>query len=422
MRAAAVLAAVFAFQAAPSAAQGPEESFRRGVAAVRAGDPERAVEHFEAARAAGLATGALHFNLGVAYYRAGRPVDAETSFRRAVDSGTMVAPAFYQLGRLARERGDRAQARDYFRRAAGAARTPALRRHARAALEGLARTPPPDYVYVGIGGGHDSNLALTPSDASGVSEESDAFLEGVLVARVPLDERHYFRGSVYLQEFLSEDDFSLVSLRGGIGRVGLLDGGWRWDLWLDGRHREFGGRAFDNAALGGGELRRPLGPGWRVELDYRLDLVDGAGGFGFLDGVGHELAARLDERGRAGWRLDASLATSDRDDRETADDFFSFSWTELRLAARYGLRLGTGDLLTLAGDWGMRDYDGTEVRDGMRLGTREDDLAGLEAALDRRLDANWSLRLALRLEQRDSSLAEFDYDRQIVTATFERVF
>ncbi|MDZ7828726.1 MAG: tetratricopeptide repeat protein [Halofilum sp. (in: g-proteobacteria)] len=417
-----VLAATALFVSVSPAVAAPEDDFRRGVEAVRAGDPERAIEHFEAARAAGLDTGALHFNLGVAYYRAGRIEAAETSFRRAVDSGTMVAPALYQLGRIARERGDLAAARAHFRRAAEIAQTGALRSRARAALAGIATTRPPDYVYLGAGGGYDSNLSLTPSDASGVSEESDLFLEGVLVARKPLDDSHYLRASIYLQEFLDEDDFDLASLRGGIGRVGLIDGIWRWDAWVDGRHREFGGRAFDNTLLAGGELKRRVAPGWILDLDARLELVRGANRFDFLDGAKYDLEAALDEWGRDGWRLQAGLASADRDDRETADDFFSFSWTEFRLAAEHGQRLDDLHRLELGADWSRREYDGAEVRNGTRLGTREDDLLGLEAALERRLDADWSARASFRIEDRDSNLAEFDYDRKVLRVTAERLF
>lgn len=421
-RAAAWMAVALFLLASPLAAQSPEQSFERGVAAARAGDHDRAVEHFEAARAAGLDTGALHFNLGVAYYRSGRIQAAETAFRRAVDSGTMVAPALYQLGRIARERDDPAQARDYFRRAANAARTEALHSRARRALAALADVEPPDLVYLSFGGGIDTNSGLTPSDASVVSEESDQFLEFVLLARKPISERDYLRGGVYWQEFLDEDDFSLISFHAGVGRVGLLGERWRWDLWLDGRHRQFGGEAFDDALVGGAEVRRPLTASWSIEFEYRLEGVNGARGFDHLDGIEQRLTATLDQRGRDGARLRAWLESSERDDRQTADDFFSFSWAELGVEAAYRLRLDARHRLDLRADWRRREYDGTEERDGVSLENREDDRYGLEAAIEQRLDRDWTGRLSLRLEERDSNLAEFDYDRELVRLSVDRVF
>lgn len=399
------------------------EAFQQGVEAAREDDYRQAIEHFEAARRAGLDTGALHFNLGVARYRVGQLDEAEAAFHRAVDSGSMVAPAYYQLGRIARERDEPEQARGHFRRAARMATTERLRQRARSALAAFDPPPAaPDYVYVGLGGGHDSNIALTPSDASGASEESDQFLDAVLVGRWPVSGRTYLRGSAYIQQFLDEDDFDLLALRGGVGRVGRLGGDWRWDAWLDGRHQRLGGDAFENAALAGGRLQRALSPAWSLELDYRFELARGASGFGFLDGVEHRFDVSLEERGRTGWDLSAGIGVADRDDRATADDFFSFSYDEFRLAADYTFRLNARHHLTLSGDWRRRDFDGQEVRNGQSRGTREDDLIGIGVALDRQLGRHWGARASLRLEERDSTLNEFDYDRELARVRLERIF
>ena len=415
-------AALLAGPACAHAASSPAENFDRGVAAARAGNHDRAIEHFEAARRAGLDSGALHFNLGVSYYRAGRLEEAESAFRRAANSDAMVAPAHYQLGRLARQRGDRAAAREHFRQAARRAQTNALRQRARGALRAVASVAPPRVAYLGVGAGHDSNLALTPSEASGTSEQSDAFVDGVLVGRWPLEDRFYLRASTYVQKYLEEDDFDLLALRAGLGRVGSLAGGWRWDAWIDGRYQAFGGDAFENALLAGGRLQRPLSTRWSVELDYRFELARGASGFGFLDGYEHRVSAALDERGREGWNLFVGAGTSDRDDRTTADDFFSFSWSEFRLQAEKTHRLDDDHWLAVAADWRRRRYDGSEIRDGARLGSREDDLFGVEAELERRLDRDWRATLSLRLERRDSTIAEFDYDREIIRVGFDRTF
>lgn len=422
MTIATLLALLLAAPVALSAATA-REVFQRGVEAAREDEYQQAIEHFEAARRAGLDTGALHFNLGVALYRVGRIDDAEAAFHRAVDSGSMVAPAYYQLGRIARERGDPAGARSAFRRAERAATTSRLRERVRAALGALDAAPtPPDYVYLGLGGGHDSNIALIPSDASGASEVSDQFLDAVLVGRWPVGERTYLRGSAYTQRFLDESDFNLLSLRGGVGRVGGLGDSWRWDAWIDGRHQRYGGDPFEDTLLGGGRLKRPLGPGWSLELDYQLEVASGASDFGFLDGVEHAFGAALDERGRTGWDLFAGVGVSDRDDLETADAFFSFSWQEVELAADYTFRLDNLHHLTLSGDWRRRDYDGREVRNGVPSGTREDDRIGLGVALERRLDRDWDARASLRVEERDSTLSEFDYDRTVLRLRVGRVF
>lgn len=407
----------------PATAATAREVFQQGVEAARGDNYRQAIAQFEAARRTGLDTGALHFNLGVARYRVGQIDAAEAAFRRAVDSGSMVAPAYFQLGRIARERGEPEQARVHFRRAARAASTDALRQRARRALAALGQVPAaPDYVYLGFGGGHDSNIALTPSDASGVSEESDQFLDAVLVGRWPAGDRTYLRGSAYMQQFFDEDDFDLMTLRGGVGRVGRLGIDWRWDAWVEGRHQRFGGEPFENSALAGGRLQRPLNTAWSLEFDYRFELARGASGFEFLDGIENRFDVSLDERGRTGWDLSAGIGVADRDDRETADDFFSFSYDEVRLAGDYTFRLDAGHHLTLSGDWRRRDFDGREVRDDQTRGSREDGLIGLGAAIERELGRNWNARASLRVEERDSTLDEFDYDRELIRLRVERVF
>ncbi len=155
---------------------------------------------------------------------------------------------------------------------------------------------------------------------------------------------------------------------------------------------------------------------------YRLELARGASGFGFLDGFENHFDVSLDERGRSGWDLSAGIALSDRDDRATTDDFFSFSYDESRAAADYTFRLDASHHLELSGDWRRRDFDGQEIRGCQARGTREDDLIGLGIALDRRLGSDWSAHASLRLEERDSTLQQFDYDREVIRLRLERIF
>ena len=408
--------------AAPvAAANDGRAAFERGVTAAGDGDFATAVTHFEAARRAGLDTGALHFNLGVAYYRTGRVEAATRAFRRAAATRAMAGPALYQLGRIAREQGRTAAARDHFRRALARAGTDRLRSAARSAL-GETGPAPPDYRYVEAGGGYDSNVTLGPEDAAVASEEGAGFADLYAIARHPVGARFYLRGSAYAQHFPEDSDFDLLSLRGGAGRVGRLAGDWRWDARLDLRHQRFGGDAFETALLPGVRLRHRLGPGWSLALGYRLALARGGDDFAFLDGTGHRLRAVLDERGAAGWRLQATLRRLDRDDLATGDDFFSFSRDELELEARYAFVLGDATRLALRGDWTRREYDGAEVRGGAVLGVRDDERTGAGVELRRFLDADWSVRATLRAEERDSNLAALDYERAVLAVRVERFF
>ncbi|MDX1554309.1 MAG: tetratricopeptide repeat protein, partial [Marinobacter sp.] len=92
--------------------------FEAGVAAFGAGELTVARTHFEKARADGLSTPSLLYNLGVVYFRLGQQDSAEAVFLELLD--TPHAPlARYNLGLVMQEKGQDEAAREWFERAAG---------------------------------------------------------------------------------------------------------------------------------------------------------------------------------------------------------------------------------------------------------------------------------------------------------------
>lgn len=192
--------------------------------------------------------------------------------------------------------------------------------------------------------------------------------------------------------------------------------------YIEARHLRFGGEAFENGVFAGGELTRQLGREWWLDLAYEFGLTRGGNDFDFVDGTTHAVEAVVDQSGLTGWRLSAEVETTDAEDRDTGDDFFSFSRDRITLAADYALALSRRDRVVLTGDWRHSRYDGDEVRNGVSRGEREDDRYGVELAFKRRFDARWRATLSARLEQRNSNLDEFDYDREVLRAGISRRF
>jgi hypothetical protein len=411
----------------PAADGTAREAFRSGVEAAADDDYDKAIAYFEAARRGGLDTGALNYNLGVAYYRTEQPEAAEAAFERAAESENIAGPALYQLGRIAREQDDSARARSLFQRARDAAQTDKLRRLAGAALARLTQRepvtgePPPDYVYLAGGGGYDSNVSLTPDDDSAASDKSDAFGEAIVSARVPIQGRYYARGDLYSQNFVDETDFNVLSLRGGVGRVGRL-GDWRWDSFVDVSHLRFGGDTFENSLIIGGDIERKITEGWELELGSEVAATRGGDDFDFRDGFTAAFELTLDQRGRSGWRLTASAERTDLDDLSRGDDFFSFSNNEIGLEARYAFRLADDTLLDIEGDWRHRSYDDDERRNGTSIGGRDDDRYGAGISLQHTLTANWGIQAAGRVEERDSDIDSFDYTRELLQLRVDYLF
>src|SRR5207253_10419661 len=115
----------------------------RGIAAFRAGDYAVALQLFLDARAAGLDTPGLRYDLGATYYRLGRYAEAEREVQALVPDPQWAPLADYNLGLTAQRAGRPQRAIEYFERAYRTATDPHLRRRAATALDPLPGAPPP---------------------------------------------------------------------------------------------------------------------------------------------------------------------------------------------------------------------------------------------------------------------------------------
>lgn len=418
----ALLLCLLLLTAAPLTAAGAtgSEAFEAGVAASREGDYRGAVERFEVARRAGLDTSALHFNLGVAYYRLDEIGRARESFRRAYRAGDMAAPAAYNLGRIAREQGEIDTARRWFRRAVNRAQTGAVRAQARRALSGLGVAARDSLGLVSLGIGYDSNVQLAPEETADVSRESDLFASAQLYGRRGLGGGAYLYGGGYTEQYIDEDDFSLLSLSGGAGWRG--SGDTRPDARVGVRHTRFGGDAFQDTVLARGGITQRLGRD-SLRLRLRAGSYDGASGFGHLDGDGVGASVEWEHvAADSSWSVEAGTEQVDRADSDAGNDFFSLSYDAVALDVARTQRLGGDARLRLSAGWKGYRYDDPEVRNGSELGRRDEDRVELGLSYDAPLEGAWRWTGGIEAAYRDSTVDEFDYTRVRSTFGVERLF
>ena len=81
--------------------------YKKGVAALEAGDYAKAIKELRAAHSANSSEGAIPYALGLAYARAGKTKEAKQAFQSAVRTGNAPIPAHLQLGLVALELGER---------------------------------------------------------------------------------------------------------------------------------------------------------------------------------------------------------------------------------------------------------------------------------------------------------------------------
>jgi tetratricopeptide (TPR) repeat protein len=165
----------------PSQDADGQSLLQAGVGAFERGDLEQARLLLEQARASGLESFALHYNLGVLYYRAGRYALSRQAFRELL--GTRHDDlARYNLGLVAQAAGRDPEALEWFRQVAASSEQQKLQRLAERQLQGRAeRSAPAEWLgFASLSGGYESNLALRPeSVASGLSDGfSDVLVAG----------------------------------------------------------------------------------------------------------------------------------------------------------------------------------------------------------------------------------------------------
>ena len=402
----------------------------RGIAAFRAGDYAAALQSFLDARAAGLDTPGLRYNLGATYYRLQRYPEAEREFQALVPDPKWAAVARYNLGLTAQRAGRAQQAMEYFEQARTTT-DPNLRALAATAFERLRGAPPSPQTsaVISLAGGYDSNVTLSP-DAStvAVSHQGDRFVEALTAASHLLagnTERGWVtHGSLVLRKYADLHQFDVAGSRAGLsyerdsGRVQTGVGAYFDTAYIDGDRLE-------QVASVDAQASSRLDTGAEFRGRYEFRRIAGGGGFEYLDGrqqrlsadAGFTLASALL---RAGYELELNH----RRDLQQGSEFFSASPTRQSLFASVALRNLAGWQADARGEYRVSRYgDPNLIDEGPPLGilevTRKDRRYGFALRANRRLTAPWGVFIDYSYYRNDSNLDTYDYSRQQLMAGIE---
>ncbi|MFN2360004.1 MAG: tetratricopeptide repeat protein, partial [Marinobacter sp.] len=181
--------------------------FEAGVEAFSNDQLPEARAHFERARASGLDTPSLLYNLGVVYFRLGRYDEAEAVFMELLDT-PHAGLARYNLGLVKRAGGDEQAARQWFEQAAGPESPEKVRALARRQLE-EAQPGRFDGIdasgYLAAAGGYDDNIAGTPDDAS--TNQSGAFADLLATGHLRMGNGVRLLGVAYARQYPDNAEF-----------------------------------------------------------------------------------------------------------------------------------------------------------------------------------------------------------------------
>ncbi|MFV8834469.1 tetratricopeptide repeat protein [Aquisalimonas sp.] len=415
------LAALFAILfSATTLAATPDEAYRDGMAAFNAGDFQSALAAFERARDGGKDTPQLHFNLGVTHYHLDQLEQADKAFARAARAPELAGIAHYNRGRVATRDDRPADAETHYRAALEHATTERIRELARAALDATreavpdppARPGPTALAEVGVG--YDSNTALQGDDRPDTGSRGDAFVDLLFYGDVqPLGTAdrglrvHGLLNGVRHPDNRG-DNFDRIET----GVTGFrTQSGWQQEVGTSLSRARLEGDPLETAVEAHGQVGRPLGDTLHGSLRYRLAWIESGEAFDGLDGVRHDLRARL--RGRlanARWRLDYTLEWNDRDDIPDGDGIISYS------PVRHGIRARWSQPLTESLEGGIhgslrysRYPDREDTGDGLER--RSDLRAALGAELRHDLGGGFSALARLDWTDNHSAIDRYRYDR-----------
>ena len=220
----------------------------------------------------------------------------------------------------------------------------------------------------------------------------------------PLTGPWRFDGGLVALDYQDLDSFDQLSLNAG-ARYQIPLGDWNGQAALQLAYATLDGEGFESKRMLVLQATRRLTQDWRLRARYRFSDIDGLDGFEGLDGRRHELGIR------GIWRRDSWDVTIEyRFDSSDYDDAtLSFDRHQLAVDVERELDRNWTVQAGLARD--RSDYEvaanGSEERTEFTL------------ALSRRFGSGWRVVVRYAYADNTADLAEFDYQRNRISAGVE---
>jgi tetratricopeptide (TPR) repeat protein len=400
----------------PSAlfAQSPEAStaFAQARAAFERQDFASALTGFEAALAAGLVGPAIHYNIGVAAYKLQRYDRARQAFEEAARTASMAPLAHYNLGLIARAQGDDGLAREYFERVLAESADERLTGLARSSLEDSSiAVPETRLVWAAFGStavGYDDNVTLISNgQALGIARESDVYFDGLFAGSVRLSPKWRVDADVAYLKYADLDEYDQLGLGAG-GRYRMELAQWTTELGGQLGSTYIGGDSFEQRQAVFAQASRTLANDWSTRARYRLSNINGTEEYEGLDGLRHELSARLTYTDVI-WTVTGAYLFE-------VSDFDSASLS----ATRHQLSLDSR--VRVAPEWMARAAIGlrSSKYDAPSIGT--ENRIELSAGAEYELNEHWTIVAQYLFSENDARESTFDYQRNRIQVAAEVAF
>ncbi len=388
-----------------------DAAFKDGVRAFRQKDYNVAATLFKTARAAGLKTEALGYNLGVSHYKSGQYTDALKEFESLKSSKKMSAVAHYNIGLIKLRQHEPASAKTHFQIAYDSAHNEKLKELARIQLrpDEPADDNPLLTGYLSIAGGYDDNITLDIENEIQSSKIDDRFVELLAAVSAQIigksENGFQLNAGGYTLRYQGADEYNFSSI--GINpEFDYKIGEWQTETGLDLNLIHFGDRLFEKTAGAGVKGSRYINRNLSMRLQYKITKIEAERDFEYLTGFQHQLGAGLfgkvfGTNGNVGYRFELN----DRKDPTYP------SRHELLLSASRDFDSNWSSRLD--GSFRASNYDHSSRNDRrLRLGFK----------ISRRILWDWKLFGKYNFTRNFSNSDQYEYISNVVAFGLERIF
>ncbi len=416
------------------AAESPaQRAFAEGVALFHEGRYLAARDTFEKARAAGMNTPVLYYDLGATNFKLGAFDAARQNFLRIIEDPAYGQYARYNLGLIARREQRLSRARARFAQVVAHATDPALRKLAERQLNELGPASPSGPRGVGfldLESGYDSNVILRRSASTVTPSHQGSALLGVLTGGAGLLQGTWnhglqMTGTMFYRGYTAVSGYSQLLLTGG-PKYRFPVGAWALETAGNVSYFRFGSATLETLLALQVHASHRIGRHGKVTLRGGVAGVRGGSTYSYLSG--HTYFAGITGQ----WRLDSvTLSTGyshhvdRRDDLRIGTQFFSVSPVADRIFGSVGWRFAKGWKAEIHGSYEHARYRTPDVytQGGVLVTTRRiDNLASFRVSVSRNFTETLSVELSAEHDSDDSTLVRYGYAQNVYLLRLRYLF
>jgi len=414
--------------AADSAAQ---RAFSTAVAWFGKGDYEKALAAFRKARAAGMNSPVLYYDLGAVNFRLGRLDAARRNFSRIVDDSRYGQYARYNLGLIAERRGHADEARHRFSQVAEHADDAALRKLARTQLERIGPPRSPRAVgFLDLESGYDSNVILRRSASAVTPSGRGSALFGVLTGGAAVVQgswRHglQMNGSLFYRGYTAASGYNQLLLQGG-PKYRFPVGDWELQTSAAVTYFRFGSATLETTLAALVHASHPVGANGKVTLEGGLSGVRGGTNYGYLGG--HTYFVGAGGKWKAGpVTLSGGYShhVDRRNDLYTGNQFFSVSPVSNDVYAALHWQVDSRWEVAVHAGYEHARYRDPDVylQNGLLVTERRvDNRASFRASVTRDFSDTLSVELSGEHDDNRSTVARYAYSQNVYLLRLRYLF